>query len=217
MHRLMRWLTGWRRATPPNENRWVMLDVETSGLNAKRDRLLAIAAIGMRVDWPHQTLQIDLGDSFEVVLQQDHASSHANILLHGIGVQEQRAGLSPTQALQAFRQFVGNSPLLAFHCAFDEAVIQRHMAQHQLAKLSNPWLDLDHLCAVTSEGVRARALDDWLRHFKIECSVRHQAAADTLAECELLQRIWPCIAAQSRQWQDVQNLASQPRWVPRRG
>jgi DNA polymerase-3 subunit epsilon len=194
-----------------------MLDVETSGLNAKRDRLLAIAAIGMQVDWPRQTLHIDLGDSFEVVLQQEHASSHANILLHGIGVQEQRAGLAPSQALQAFRQFVGNSPLLAFHCAFDEAVIQRHMAQHHLGELSNPWLDLDHLCAVTCEGVRARALDDWLRHFKIECSVRHQAAADTLAECELLQCIWPRVAAQCHQWRDVRNLAAQHRWLPRSG
>jgi DNA polymerase-3 subunit epsilon len=194
-----------------------MLDVETSGLNAKRDRLLAIAAIGMQIDWSRQALKIDLGDSFEAVLQQDHASSHANILLHGIGVQEQRAGLAPTQALQAFRQFVGNSPLLAFHCAFDEAVIQRHMTQHHLGKLSNPWLDLDHLCAVTSEGVRARALDDWLHHFKIECSMRHQAAADTLAQCELLQRIWPRISAKSRKWQEVQNLASQYRWLPRSG
>lgn len=213
----MQWLTGSRSVTPPNENRWVMLDVETSGLNAKRDRLLAIAAIGMQIDWSRQALKIDLGDSFEAVLQQDHASSHANILLHGIGVQEQRAGLAPTQALQAFRQFVGNSPLLAFHCAFDEAVIQRHMTQHHLGKLSNPWLDLDHLCAVTSEGVRARALDDWLHHFKIECSMRHQAAADTLAQCELLQRIWPRISAKSRKWQDVQNLASQYRWLPRSG
>ena len=217
MHRLMQWLTGSRSTTPPNENRWVMLDVETSGLNPKHDRLLAIAAIGIQIDWPSQTLQINLGDSFEAVLQQDHASSHANILLHGIGVQEQRAGLAPTQALQAFRQFVGNSPLLAFHCAFDEAVIQRHMTQHHLGELSNPWLDLDHLCAVTCEGVRARALDDWLRHFKIECSVRHQAAADTLAECELLQCIWPRVAAQCHQWQDVRNLASQHRWLPRSG
>jgi DNA polymerase-3 subunit epsilon len=217
MHRLMRWLTGWRSATPPNENRWVVLDVETSGLDARCDRLLAIAAIGVQVDWQRQTLHIDLGDSFEAMLQQDHASSHANILLHGIGVQEQRAGLAPAEALQAFRQFVGHSPLLAFHCAFDEAVIQRHMTQHHLGKLSNPWLDLDHLCAVTHEAVRARALDDWLRHFKIECSVRHQAAADTLAECELLQRIWPRIAAQCHQWQDVQNLASQQRWLPRAG
>jgi len=214
---LMRWLTGWRSATPPNENRWVMLDVETSGLDAKRDRLLAIAAIGLQVDWPRQSLHIDLGDSFEGVLQQDHASSHANILLHGIGVQEQRAGLAPAQALQAFRRFVGHSPLLAFHSAFDEAVIQRHMTLHQLAKLPNPWLDLDHLCAVTHEGVRARALDDWLHHFKIECAVRHQAAADTLAECELLQRIWPRVAAQCHQWQGVQRLAAQQRWLARAG
>lgn len=217
MHPLMQWFPGWRSATPPNEKRWVMLDVETSGLDSKRDRLLAIAAIGMQIDWSHQTLRIDLGDSFEVVLQQEPASSHANILLHGIGVQAQRAGLAPTQALQAFGNFVGHSPLLAFHAAFDEAVIQRHMVLHQLAKLPNPWLDLDHLCAVTHEGVRARALDDWLDHFQIECAVRHQAAADTLAECELLQRIWPRLALQCRAWRDVQRLAAQHRWLARAG
>jgi DNA polymerase-3 subunit epsilon len=215
MRWLTQWWTEWRRTAPPNENRWVMLDVETSGLDAKCDRLLAIAAIGIQIDWSHQTLQIELGDSFEVMLQQDHATSHANILLHGMGVQAQRAGLAPIQALQAFRQFVGHSPLLAFHCAFDQTVIQRHMTLHQLAKLSNPWLDLDHLCAVTHETVRARALDDWLRHFKIECAVRHQAAADTLAECELLQLIWPRIASQCRQWREVEHLAAQHRWLTR--
>jgi len=217
MHWLTRWLSGPQPSTAPDENRWVMLDVETSGLNVKRERLLAIAAIGMQVNWQRQTLHIELADSFEVVLQQEPASSHANILLHGIGVQEQRAGLAPTQALQALRHFVSNSPLLAFHAAFDEAVIQRHMALHQLAKLSNPWLDLDHLCAVTHEGVRARSLDDWLRHFKIECAVRHQAAADAQAECELLQRIWPRVAAQCHQWRDVQSLAAQQRWLNRAG
>lgn len=217
MHRLKRWLSGRGPSTAPDENRWVMLDVETSGLNVKRERLLAIAAIGMQVDWQCQTLHIELADSFEVVLQQEPASSEQNILLHGIGVQEQRAGLAPTQALQALRNFVGHSPLLAFHCGFDEAVIQRHMTLHHFAKLSNPWLDLDHLCAVTHETVRARTLDDWLRHFNIECAARHQAAADTLAECELLQRIWPRIATQCHQWQGVQRLAAQHRWLARAG
>jgi DNA polymerase-3 subunit epsilon len=83
--------------------------------------------------------------------------------------------------------------------------------------LPNPWLDIDHLCAVTFDSVRARALDDWMKHFGIECAVRHQAAADTLAECELLQRIWPKVAAQCNQWRDVQRLAAGHRWMARSG
>lgn len=198
-------------------SRWIMLDVETSGLDIKRDRLLAIAAIAMQVDWRAGTLCVDLGDSFEVVLRQNEISTKDNILLHGIGAQRQRDGLEPALAMQSFADFVGASPLLAFHAAFDQKMILRHARKYLGRGLSNPWLDIDHLCAITYEKVRARALDDWMAHFGIHCAVRHQAAADTLAECELLQRIWPKVSAQCKNWGDVQRLALQHRWLPRAG
>lgn len=214
----MRWLTGkgiGRGRRQVNEHRWVMLDVETSGLDPHRDRLLAIAAIAMRVDWGQRRLSIDLGDSFEVVLRQDVTSSKDNILLHGIGVQRQREGMAPELALQAFADFVGDSPLLAFHAAFDQTLIARFSRAHLAVDLPNPWVDIEQLCAVTYEQVRARSLDEWMSHFGINCAVRHQAAADTLAECEVLQRIWPRVAAQCVRWRDVERLARQQRWIAR--
>lgn len=198
-----------------DEARWVMLDVETSGLDPRRDQLLAIAAIAMRVDWERARLSVVPGDSFEVVLRQEVTSGKDNILLHGIGVQRQREGMAPAQALQAFADFVGHSPMLAFHAAFDQALISRHLRLHHGADLPNPWVDIEHLCAATHEGVRARSLDEWMAHFGIVCAVRHQAAADTLAECELLQRIWPRLAAQCEGWRDVVRLAAQHRWIAR--
>jgi DNA polymerase III subunit epsilon len=202
-----------------DEARWVMLDVETSGLDPQRDRLLAIAAIAMRIDWPARRLAVVPGDSFEVVLRQtDTQTDRAwrdNILLHGIGVQRQQQGVEPTAALQAFADFAGVSPLLAFHAAFDRALMARFSRQHLGRELPNPWVDIEPLCAVTHEHVRARSLDEWMAHFGIRCAVRHQAAADTLAECELLQRIWPRVAAQCASWRDVQRLAAQQRWVAR--
>lgn len=203
------------RSAAVNETRWVVVDVETSGLDIHRDRLLAIAAIAVRVDWPTKTLKVDLGDSFEVVLQQDEVSTKDNILLHGIGAQQQRDGMAPALALGAFKDFIGDSPLLAFHAAFDQAMIDRSARKHQRRRLANRWLDIDHLCAVTFEAVPARALDDWMSYFGISCAMRHQAAADTMAECELLQRIWPKIAASCSSWRDVQKLAAQHRWMVR--
>ena len=205
------------KSAPVDESRWIMLDVETSGLDMQKDSLLAIAAIAMRVDWKAKSLTIDLGDSFEVVLQQEQSSSKENILLHGIGTQKQRDGVDPKIALLAFNKFVGSSPLLAFHAAFDETMIKRHQHHFLNTELSNVWLDIDHLCAVTYEKVRARALDDWMTYFGINCAVRHQAAADTLAECELLQRIWPKVSAQCSKWNDVKKLADQHRWIGRAG
>ncbi len=208
------WFGGGRSVPRADTERWVALDVETSGLDVRRDRLLAIAAIGLQVDWPKKRLQVRLGDSFEVVLRQEEASSRDNILLHGIGVQSQRNGLEPVAALEAFEAYVGQAPLLAFHSAFDEALIGRHLKLHLGRALPNPWVDIEHLCAATHPQVRARSLDEWMAHFGIVCPQRHQAAADTLAECELLQRVWPRVAAECRDWRAVQRLAAQRRWLP---
>ncbi|MBS4038422.1 MAG: 3'-5' exonuclease [Hydrogenophaga sp.] len=216
----MSWLRRLREAVGParpvpeaRHARWVVVDVETSGLDMHRDRLLAMAAIGVRVDWAARRIDVQLADSFEVVLRQEQASSRDNILLHGIGVQSQLAGIEPVAALRAFADFVGSDPLLAFHSAFDQTLIGRHCREHLGRALPNPWVDIEHLCAVTHEQVQARSLDEWMAHFSIQCPRRHQAAADTLAECELLLRIWPVLSRQCSSWRDVQRLAAQRRWL----
>lgn len=207
----------WDRLRPQRRSggvtRCVVLDVETSGLDPARDRLLAIAAVAVRIDWDAGRLALLPADSFEVVLRQELASPRDNILLHGIGVQRQRGGVPMASGLSQFVAAVGDAPLLAFHAAFDQALIGRHARDALGLALPNSWLDIEHLCAVTHPQVRARALDDWLAHFGITCAVRHQAAADTWAECELLQRIWPKVARECRSWRDVQRLAAHHRWV----
>lgn len=208
-------MSWWRRRAAVDEGRWIVLDVETSGLDARRDRLLAIAAVAIRVDWAASRMSIAPSDSFEVVLRQSTASSHDNILLHGIGVQRQREGVEPQAALRAFAAFAGDSPLLAFHSAFDKTLIDRYALTFLGAVLARPWVDIEHLCAVTHESVRARSLDEWMSHFGIVCAQRHQAAADTLAEAELLLRAWPRVAGQCRSWRDVERLAARQRWIPR--
>jgi DNA polymerase III subunit epsilon len=206
------WLGGNRKV---DESRWVVLDVETSGLDPARDRLLAIAAIAVRVDWPARRLAIMPADSFEVVLRQQRASAVDNILLHGIGAQQQRDGVPAGDALRALRAYAGDSPLLAFHAAFDRAMIERHARSEVAGAWSPPWLDIEHLCAVTHEGVAARSLDEWMAYFGIQCALRHQAAADTLAECEVLLRVWPRVAVECASWRDVARMAARQRWIPR--
>ena len=200
-----------------DEQRWVVLDVESSGLNVQRDRLLAIAAIGVRLD--SAAPRIHLGDSFEMLLRQVDTPAlpdKRNILLHGIGVGAQRAGVDPAQALSAFEAWVGNSPLVAFHAAFDQAMIERACAAHLGRRLRGAWLDLAPLAAVLYPEVRAQALDEWLAHFNIDCAVRHQAAADTLATAELLLKLWPALRRElpRPRFGDVVALAAQQRWLP---
>jgi DNA polymerase III subunit epsilon len=214
LDRMRTWWGGREAAPDASGDRWVVIDVETSGLDAHSDRLLAIAALGLLVDPVQRRIEIVPGDSFEVVLRQDAVSGHDNILLHGIGAQRQRDGVEPSRALQSFADFVGPSPLLAFHSAFDQTVIERYTGQWLGRRLDNPWLDVADLCAVTYQDVRARSLDEWMAHFGLHCIARHQASADTLVTAELLLRIWSRIAPQGTRWRDLERLASHRRWLP---
>ena len=213
-----RWQTWWQRggATAIDDARWVVLDVEASGLDAAHDRLLAIAAIG--VHFADRRASIELGDSFEVVLRQpeEHtAPDKANILLHGIGVGAQRGGVDATVALRDFATFVADAPLVAFHAAFDRTLIERGFDTALQRRLPNPWLDLEPLAAVLYPDLKARALDEWMAHFGIQCAVRHQAAADTLATAELLLKLWPqaCTQMGAPGFRAARKLAAQRRWV----
>ena len=213
MTRSTLWQRVFARTAPAEGSRWVVIDVETSGLDPQRDRLLAVAAIAVRTG--AATPVIDLGDSFEVVLRHEGAvAEKPNILLHGIGVGAQRGGVPAGDALAAFHAWLGDAPLLAFHAAFDRAMIERAMHAVPDLVMRNPWLDLEPVAALLHPEVRARALDEWLAHFDIECIVRHQAAADVLATAELLQRLWPAARAQRcTNFASLRKLAAQRRWL----
>jgi len=212
----MRWPIGWRRRPALEAARWVVVDVEASGLDASRDRLLAIAAIGVHVDWQAKRLAVPLADSFEVLLRQEAADSRDDILVHGIGLQRQREGMPAAQALRAFEEFAAGAPLLAFHAAFDRTLIGRHARAVLGEPPSHRWVDIEQLCAASHPGTAARSLDEWMAHFGIRCAARHVAAADALAECDLLLRLWPKLAPECAGWRDLERLAARHRWLARR-
>jgi DNA polymerase-3 subunit epsilon len=206
---------GTRSAAPIDARRWVVLDVETTGLDMRHDHLLAIAAVAVRFDGEGAAPRIALNDSFEAVLQHQSASTDKeNILLHGIGVGAQRAGAPPPEVMAGFERWAGASPLLGYHAAFDQNMIARATKEHLGRTLPNAWLDLAPVASGLVPDTGARALDDWLEHFGIPCAVRHQAAADTLATAELLLRLWP-MARTKRcdSFEGLAALARHQRWL----
>jgi len=207
----------WRRrhGQPAAPERWLVLDVESSGLDASSDRLLAIAAVALRVD--AQRAWIELADSFEVVLRQPEVPlppDKSNILVHGIGVGAQGRGMDPAQALQRFEAFAGNAPLLGYHVAFDKQLIDRATQAQLGRRLRNPWLDIADIAAVLRPAVAARTLDDWLAACRIPCARRHQAAADALATAELLLHLLPAARRDGVSgFLGLARLAARRRWL----
>lgn len=165
-----------------DQSRFVVVDVETTGLNLRKDKLISIGAVSVVNN------RITLGDSFSAVLQQHESSLKENILIHGISGSEQRGGADPVETLLAFLEYLGKSQLVAFHVAFDETMIQRAIDQYLGFSFKHPWLDLAYVLPVLNSSLMHshRTLDDWANHFNIHNEERHNAVADALATANLM-------------------------------
>lgn len=213
-----RWLARVGLASRPADAaaadaRWVVIDVESTGLDPRRDRLVAIAGVALHfIDGIPRILG---DDSFEVVMQAAGAGfDRSNILVHGVGVGAQRRGVAQAEALEAFERWAGASMRVGFHVDFDRVLIERAARAQGRADAGARWLDLAPLAAATHPQVRAKALDDWLEHFHIPCLARHEAVADTLATAELLLRLWPALRrAGVKDAETARALARNQRWL----
>jgi DNA polymerase-3 subunit epsilon len=181
-------LTAWKKLAqvseriPLNEASFVIVDVETSGLDPRRDRLLAIGACEL------QSGRLLAGNGFERIVFQEETSEKENILIHGIAPGEQAAGIAPEQALLDFLEYAGKQVLVAYHAAFDQTVIDRATREVLGTRAPNRWLDLADLAPALYPEARLphASLDDWLYRFDIQVRARHRAVDDVLATGELM-------------------------------
>jgi DNA polymerase-3 subunit epsilon len=166
---------------PLADMRWCVVDVETGGLDAARDPLLAIGAVAIE----HGRIALDA--SLEIGLTQLQSTAAANILIHGISGSEQRAGQVPHEALLSWLEFAQGAPRVAFHAAFDQTVLQRAVREQLGLSIAAPWFDAAVVAPLLFPEVapHCRHLDDWLAHFGIAVYARHGALADAYATAEL--------------------------------
>lgn len=188
-------LAAWRALPEPDmrdpvaASRYVVVDVESSGLNIARDRLIAIGAVAV------VNGRIQLDDGLDIVLQQAAVSDKDNILIHGIGGTLQREGVPPAEAMLTFLEYLGKDALIAFHASFDEAMIRRAVKAFLGFRFDHVWVDLAHVAPALYPrlAARKRSLDQWMAQFGIGNFARHNALADALSTAELMLALGPAM------------------------
>jgi DNA polymerase-3 subunit epsilon len=168
---------SWFRRTPLAAARWVVIDCETSGLDAARDELLSIGAVAVRDGG------VELKEFVQAKIAQRTPSSRENILIHGIGGDAQRGGEPLAQVIEALARFLGDGLPVAFHAPFDAAVLRRHGLRTRAQ-----WLDLAALAPALfpQKGRIDSPLEHWLAAFGIPARARHDALGDAFATAQLL-------------------------------
>lgn len=201
-------------STPLAALRFVVVDVETTGLRPHADRLISIGAVEVNEG------KVRLDSGFEVVFRQEQASANANILIHGIDGTTQLAGLEPAVAMLRFFDYAEQAPLVAFHAGFDRTMIDRAAKAALGCGTSNRWFDLAHLAPALLRmpyGAPPRPLDEWTELLGIINHTRHNALADALATAQLLQVVLARAAAAGVvTLADLLGVEKDQRWLRQR-
>lgn len=163
------------------DQRWVVVDLETSGLNLNRDLVLSIGAVVI------EDGAIDMAQQFERTLHRSQQKLSPSVLIHGLGPSAIAAGSDPCEALLDFMDFVGDSPLLAFHAPFDQHMLGRALKDSLGYRLQHPFFDVADIAPLLcpQANIREAGLDEWINHFRLQVGERHHASADALATAEL--------------------------------
>lgn len=102
---------------PPDE--WVSVDCETTGLNPKRDHIIALGAVrivGQRV-LASQALRL--------LVKPTRAISSEAVKVHGLRERDVAHGLPIDDAMRQLLAFIGPRPLVGYYLEFDVALVNR--------------------------------------------------------------------------------------------
>lgn len=121
-------------AGPPDEA--VVVDCETTGLDPRRDELVAVAAIRVRGD------RILTSEAYRAVVRPDRAPGPASIKVHRLRAQEVAAGRGAHAVMPELLRFIGGRPVVGYYVDFDVAVLDRYVMGLIQAKLPNPRVEI---------------------------------------------------------------------------
>ena len=144
MRRLRRW---WRRRKvgdgewagllqPAPRGEWVSLDLETTGLDPRKDHILSLAAVPVRDN------RVLTSERFERRIRADREFGIESIRHHLITPDEAAEGVSVTTAVREFLHWLQGRTLLGYHLGFDLAMLSPHVRALTGFGLPNPRVEL---------------------------------------------------------------------------
>lgn len=124
-------------APPPNE--WVSLDCETTGLDTRRDDIIAIGAVRIVGD------RVMTSEALSLLVRPSKAVSADSVRIHRLREQDVAQGLEPEEAMRQLLTFIGSRPLVGYFLEFDVAMVNRVLWPMLGVALPQPKIEISTL------------------------------------------------------------------------
>jgi DNA polymerase-3 subunit epsilon len=180
---------SWTSDTPPDDVRFVVLDSETTGADARTAKLITIGAVAVIGG------EIILADALEETIWTSYNSP--SVTVHGMTRDETRDGVAEPEALESFLKYLRDGVIVGHHIDHDIITISRATERHFGVRLHNQFLDtMDLTLHLKDDGAFSKmpefedfSLDALCDLFGIEAHDRHTAGGDAFITAQIFIRL----------------------------
>ncbi|MCR5862498.1 3'-5' exonuclease [Flavobacterium sp. J372] len=180
------WLTGgntpqfWKNYTSlfdkdesKGARRYVVFDMETTGLDYKEDVILSIGAIGVANN------AVEVGDFLEVFIRQEKFTPRSVALADEIN-ETGHEKIVEAEALIQFLTFIKDATLVSHNINLDVEMLNQALKRLDLGRIRNPLMDTNVLYQRWKDlpDEKQLSLDELCNALKVRKSDRHTASGN---------------------------------------
>ncbi len=179
----------WADDTSIEDVRFVVLDLETTGLNPVTDAIVSIGAVAVLGG------DIVIEDSYSALLKVSENTTAVTV--HGVTRDQSVNGLDERAALEAFLDYLKDGVIVGHHIGHDVTAVRAACARHWALPLLNRSLDtMDLTLHLERDGafagrpaIRHFTLDALCEMFSVVPHDRHTAAGDAFITAQVFLRL----------------------------
>lgn len=179
----------------PLSGTFVVLDLETTGLDYKLDRILEIGAVKLENGV--------FGDRFQTLINPETELREENVAIHGITPAMIADAPTLAEVLPRFLAWAGNAPWVAHNALFDFNFLNHNAALLGLELQDVTVIDTLEMCKEVFPSERKPSLERLLELFEEPPRDLHRAQVDAEALASIFGRLWE-LRRQKRSWHAAQ-------------
>ena len=158
---------------------FICLDLETTGLNPKKDRIIEIGAVKVRNG--------TIIDTFSQLIDPRQTLEERVEQLTGISSKELAGKPTIQEILPKLQEFLGEDVLLGHQILFDYSFLKRAFTNEKIS-FERMGVDTLKLARQFVTDCQSKKLETLCQHYEIEHQA-HRALADALATVQLYQKL----------------------------
>ncbi len=175
------------RNQPESQLRYSVVDVETTGFDLRKDRILSIAVATIE----DQQLRVDR--LWNRIVFQENAAINDAVKVHGILPSESSHGISEAEMIEQLVQKLTGTVVVGHHIRFDATMLNAAMERHFGLRFRNRMIDTGDLAMAEIDAFKKSAytnqrppsLDEVCQQLEINPVDRHTALGDAFTTAQV--------------------------------